>query len=742
MVSPVPVDILIVDDNEKNLLSLEAVLGDLGASLVRATSGDEALLKLLEQDFALILLDIQMPNLDGFETAKLIRSRDRSRHVPIIFLTAFHRSQIQVHKGYELGAVDFLFKPIVPEVLRAKVAVFIELHRKGAEIKRQAEKLREAELREHERVVVEARQRWEKELLREEVENERRLAEVHAQRVEELAASVAKREEAQEALRASHQRLLLLGETANVMLGADGIEVAVDALFERLARVRSLEMLTLHRASADGQELRLEASKGLDAGARMTAITVRLGEHVTGRCAADRKPVVVSAAEIGSAAQFSEAQRAGVRSWASFPLLSQGRLLGTIGFGSKSRDSFDADELATLQAVADQMALAVERSRLVQELRTLADDLRDRDRRKDEFLAMLGHELRNPLAPILNAVQVLTLLVPKNPPIQRALAAADRQVRHMARLVDDLLDVSRITTGKIELRRERVDLRQIIDGAVQTSEQLVRSRAHEIAVLFPGESLTVEGDPTRLAQIVSNLINNAAKYTDTGGHITVRAEGIAGQAVLSVADDGVGIAPEMLDSVFELFVQADRSADRSLGGLGIGLTLVKRLVEMHGGEVRVTSAGLGKGSTFEVRLPLAEAREKVAAPVVPEAKKNGHGLRIAIVEDNEDIRSTLRDLLELHGHTVTEAGDGPAGVNLVLTEVPDVALVDIGLPGADGYEVANRLRAAGAGITRLVALTGYGTPDDRRKALAAGFDAHLAKPIDLAVLSRLLQELV
>jgi CheY-like chemotaxis protein/two-component sensor histidine kinase len=320
---------------------------------------------------------------------------------------------------------------------------------------------------------------------------------------------------------------------------------------------------------------------------------------------------------------------------------------------------------------------------------------------------------------------------------RRALDAADRQVRHLSRLVDDLVDVSRIRNGKVELRRAPVDLARVVEGAVVALEPLVREQRQELSVELPPEPLHVEGDAVRLTQVVENLLHNAAKYTDPGGHIRLAAGREGAEIVVRISDDGIGMSPELLPRVFDTFVQGKQPKDRARGGLGLGLALVKSLVERHGGEVAAASAGLGLGSTFEVRLPAREAPPEAPAPEPPRATLAGVGLRIAIIEDNPDIRGSLRQLLELRGHEVVEAEDGPRGVQLVLSRRPDVALVDIGLPGLDGYEVAQRVRAASG--TRLVALTGYGRPEDRNRAVAAGFVEHLVKPIDLDALSRVLE---
>lgn len=376
-----------------------------------------------------------------------------------------------------------------------------------------------------------------------------------------------------------------------------------------------------------------------------------------------------------------------------------------------------------------------ERKRAEEALRESVERLRDADRRKDEFLAMLGHELRNPIAPILMAVELLRRKLPSSPDVERLRDVIERQARHLARLVDDLLEVSRITLGKIRLERQRVDVRAVIARALETSRPVIDARRHELRVELPGEPVEVDADPVRLAQVVANLLHNAAKYTEIGGRIQVRVAREGDQAVIRVADTGVGIPADMLDRVFDLFAQSDRSLDRAEGGLGIGLTLARRIVEMHDGEISAESAGPGRGSTFTVRL--AALRPEAGAPRQAgpeEGAAPARRLRVLVVDDNLDAAELLADLVESLGHEVHVAHDGLAALEAAERCRPEVVLLDIGLPRMDGLEVARRLRGAGQDLT-LVAVTGYGQEEDRRRSLAAGFNAHLVKPIDLAALT-------
>ena len=524
------IDVLAVDDNERNLLALAAALHDLDINLVGVHSGTEALRRLLESDFALIILDVAMPEMDGLETAGLIRARERSRRVPIIFLTAYAGTSEEMLRGYSLGAVDYLLKPILPEVLRAKVEVFADLFRKNHEIERQATLLREAQEAMHQRELEAAHRRWEAEAL------ERQAA--------------------------------VMAESA---------------------------------------------------------------------------------------------------------------------------------------------------------------------RRKDEFIALLSHELRNPLAAIGHALELLQRHGSQEPRIREPREMAVRQIAHLGRLVDDLLDVGRVTAGKIELRREPVFLTRVAHEAAELARPLVEAGRHELAVEVAEPRLQVEGDPTRLAQVLANLVGNAAKYSAPGGTILLSADRDGSVARVRVADRGPGFAEPLLAHAFDLFVRGEGGSEAGRGGLGVGLFLAKTLVELHGGTIAAANRRDG-GAEVTIRLPGAtladgteEAQERAAgAAPRPVARAR----RIVVVEDSADIRDTLQELLVEEGHEVHVAADGAKGLETILEVRPDCALVDVGLPVLDGYAVARRVRAAGGpDRPRLVALTGWGRAEDRARAVEAGFDAHVAKPI-------------
>jgi two-component system, sensor histidine kinase len=516
-------DILVVDDNQTNLIAIEAALQPLGRKLVLAHSGVEALARLLEQDFALIILDVAMPGMDGFETARIVRTREKNRATPIIFITGLSWQDDAVLKGYELGAFDFLMKPIRPEVLRAKASVFVQLQERTIELQQKAEELRKAQERAHERELSAQRKRFEAEVM------ERQMA---------------------------------------------------------------------------------------------------------------------------------------------------------------------------------QMA--------------------ETDRRKDEFLAILSHELRNPLQPLQTAVEVLEH-DPSAPVPARIRQIIQRQVHHITRLVDDLLDIARLNAGKLELRREQVALDAIVDEALQSCQASIQGRRHEVLVAGGGQPAVVFGDPVRLVQCVCNLINNATKYTEPGGKLKLEWGRENDDGYIRVIDNGRGIPRELLPTIFDMFVQ-ERTTPDGAGGLGLGLGLVKRLVEMHGGTVSASSDGPKLGSTFEMRIKLAQPEDARLAPARTKTNPKDH-LRAVVCDDARDLRELVADLLRLRGHDVTVVEDGPSAIELVVTQRPDVALIDIGLPDMDGYQVAREIRRRLPDHrTRLIAMTGYGQASDRAAAFDAGFDAHIVKP--------------
>ncbi len=382
-----------------------------------------------------------------------------------------------------------------------------------------------------------------------------------------------------------------------------------------------------------------------------------------------------------------------------------------------------------------------ERKRLEQELQQLVEKMAQADRRKDEFLATLAHELRNPLAPIRNALELLRARPDSHTLIEQARTMMERQVRQLVRLVDDLLDISRITQGKVQLRKQRVELAAVVQSAVEAARPLIEARGHELTATLPPEPIYLDADPTRLAQVFANLLNNAAKYSERGGRIWLTAERRGGEVTVSVRDTGIGIAAEHLPRIFEMFSQIEPALERSQGGLGIGLALVRGLVELHGGTIEAHSAGSGKGSEFFVRLPAIEAHAELTQepPEADQEIRTVRPMRILVVDDNRDAADSLAVMLRMTGHKTETAYDGLEAVQAAATFRPQVVLLDIGLPKMSGYEAARHIRAQPCGKDMaLIALTGWGQEEDKRRAFEAGFDHHLTKPVAADVLEKLL----
>jgi signal transduction histidine kinase/ActR/RegA family two-component response regulator len=423
----------------------------------------------------------------------------------------------------------------------------------------------------------------------------------------------------------------------------------------------------------------------------------------------------------------------GLRSYLAVPLTASGKTLGVLTFGTaESGRRYGEADLALAEELAHRAAVALENAHLYRELR-------EADRRKDEFLATLAHELRNPLATVRNALHVLQLPGVDDASAARAREMMGRQVEQLVRLVDDLLDVSRVMHGRIALRRERVGVAAVLTRAVETARPAIDAAGHELTVALPAEPVWVDADVVRLTQVVGNLLHNAAKYTERGGRISLGAGREGDEAVIRVRDTGIGIRPDMLSRIFDLFVQTDRAADRSQGGLGIGLTLVRRLVEMHGGRVQALSDGPGTGSAFVVRLPARPAACEGPPASGPPAPAAVPRRRVLVVDDNADAAESLAMLLRLEGQEVRVAHDGPAALEAARAERPNVIFLDIGMPGMDGYEVCRRLRQeSGLNGAVLVAVTGWGQEEDRRRGQEAGFDRHLVKPVGMEVLQQVL----
>ena len=690
-------NILIVDDRPDKLLVYRTLLEELQQNLYTARSGDEALRLVLERDFALILLDVNMPGLDGLETAALIRTRRRSAHIPIILVTADYGDELRMTRAYSLGAVDYIASPVVPEILRAKVKVFVELYLLAQQAKQQAQ----------ERIAL----------------------------VEEKAA--------REAAERATGRLAFLADASGTLASSLDLEATLRELSRLVVpRFADVAILTL---AAEGQAERHEMvwSTVDAANPLLTASLTELGEvslaDAVMRVQRSGKPESIARDPAGPPASRIVLPRGlSVHALMLVPLLVRGRRLGVLTLGLDAPERrFDPDTLSMVAELAARGATALDNALLVRRIQ-------EEDQRKDEFLAMLAHELRNPLAPISNAVHILRVSEGDGAKLAWARELIGRQLKQLVRLVDDLLDVSRITRGKIELKVETVDVPQVIAAAIETSRPNIDAQRHALSLQLPAEPLAVQGDFARVAQILANLVNNAAKYTPKGGRISLSAVRDGDEVAFRIRDSGVGIPAEFLASIFEPFTQVDRTLARSHGGLGIGLTLVRRLVEMQNGSVCVRSEGRNRGSEFTVRLPRAAGAtaERAGADAIGATSPSPAGLRVLVVDDNRDVADSTASVMRLNGCDVHVAYDGKAALESVQRLRPDAVLLDIGLPTIDGYLVAEHIRAQPENVrTMIVAVSGYGQQQDRERSRSVGFDYHVVKPIDPSVLAGLVGSL-
>ncbi|MGQ0506265.1 MAG: hybrid sensor histidine kinase/response regulator [Myxococcaceae bacterium] len=653
--------ILMVDDHPANLLALEAVLLPLGHNLVRATSGEEALKYLLSNDVAVILLDVQMPGMDGFETARLIKQRARTKHIPILFITAIHREGAHVFKGYSQGAVDYLLKPVDPDILRSKVSVFVDLYVKTAKVREQERLLREKE-----------RDNFEQKLER---------------------------------------RFRTLTDLMPLCLWATRPD----------GKVYYCNRSWTEYSGLDGEE-----AMDLMGPTFVHADDVSRVRESWGAALASRKELEI---------EFRLRKADGTYRW-------------HFGRAVPEEDEQGAVQGWVLSAmdIDDRKRVEETRLSLLNAEREAREQAEVANRAKDEFLATVSHELRTPLNAILGWARMLRsgMLDPKK--LERALDTIVRNAQVQKELIEDILDVSRIVTGKLRIQLRRISCIQIVQAALDTVKPTADARGVQLASKIDPTADQATGDPDRLQQVVWNLLSNAIKFTPKGGTVTLTLERQDSQVELRVADTGRGISPAFLPHVFDRFRQEDGISTRTQGGLGLGLAIVRHLVELHGGSVSATSEGEGQGATFTVRLPLrviqVEEREEswmatqaneVEETANAEAGVSLEGIRVLFVDDTPDARELFTELLSLHGALVTAVESAALAIEELGRSEFDVLVSDIGLPAEDGYSLMRRIRELPAtqnGRIPAIAVTGFARAEDGKRALDAGFQNHLAKPVE------------
>src|SRR5690606_23132702 len=528
--------------------------------------------------------------------------------------------------------------------------------------------------------------------------------------------------------------LRLLSEAAEHILTASTPDDLVRGLFEKIREPLGVDAFLNYMVDVSVNKLELASCAGIPEDKLDLFNEPPFDTSADGSAIVERKPVHATSLQQSMEPSAQILKSIGFRACSCHPLLAEYQLLGTLCFASRTKDAFRVDELDFLRTVSHDATAAFERLRNMQKMR-------EDDRRKDEFLATLAHELRDPLAPLSNVLELMKRSKGRDDILEQVRETIDRQLSHLVQLVDDLLDMSRITRNRLDLRKRRVELSSIIHQALDAARPMAASVKHELHVALPPEPVFLNADPVRLVQVFVNLLTNSCKYTRPGGHIWLSAEVQEDQVVVRVRDTGIGIPRNKLASVFEMFSQLPAARDLSQGGLGIGLTLVKRLVSMHGGTVEASSAGAGLGTEFIVRLPVPAEHSQVQVASRQNEESPATGRRILIVDDNRDSAASLAMLLETAGNTTHEAYDGPEALEAAEKFRPDVVLLDIGLPKLNGFEVCRRIRAQpwGENMT-ILAVSGWGQDDDRRKSREAGFDHHLVKPVDYNTLLKLLAE--
>ncbi len=714
------IKILMVDDSATNLLALEAILQAPDRNLVSASSGEDALRYLLNNEVAVILMDVYMPDLDGLETAELIRGRDRSRNIPIIFLTADSTGGRHLSRGYSLGAVDYIVKPVEPDILRSKVAVFVELFKKTQEVQRQAELLKEKNL---------------------ELEN------------------------------ANLARLNMLIELGQDLASEHDPWRVLESFCRSARQIVESQEAAVGVLNGDGESLRyFFRCSSEDDNCSSNGIP-KVAQKALRYLVDKRLPVRLN--EFDELLQGDEMISDPVHSFLGAPIFSAARVCGWVYLLNKldAPDFSEADErlAATL---ATQVAIAYENATLYTDAQLHATKLQleiterkqaeeqraemlvreqaaraeaeQANRTKDEFLATLSHELRTPLTAILGWSHLVRTGKLDDSQLSRALETIERNARSQSQLIDDLLDVSRIITGKLQLEPQLVDLCAVIESAVEAVRPSFENKKIDLKYKADADPCWVSGDANRLQQVFWNLLSNAVKFTPEQGKVRVEIKRLRSSIRVTVRDSGIGIEPEFLPFIFDRFRQADGSTTRIHGGLGLGLSIVKHLVQLHHGHVKVESQGHNKGTAFTLDLPLAanpsaavsekQAAEEPEVNALPAGfDRLLEGLRIVVVDDEADSRELVRAILTGCGGEVTCCESAVEGMKAIREWKPDLLVSDIGMPNEDGYSLIEKVRSLKSKRARqmpAVALTAYATKEDKARALATGFQMHVTKPIE------------